>query len=77
MINTSPIGQTDLTSYFTWDNQMMYHQPLKISRAVEVGWDQSSSLYEEGDIVTSKSEPQNILTCPSGTGVRILMETGP
>jgi hypothetical protein len=49
MINTSPIGQTDLTSYFTWGNQMMYHQPLKISRAVEVGWDQSSSLYEEGD----------------------------
>lgn len=70
-INMSRIGQTDLTSYFTWADHMMYHPPLRISRAVEVGWDQNTSSYEDCDTEGSKIATINFSMWPSGTGVRV------
>jgi len=61
----------DLTSYFTWVNHMMCRLPPRISRAVEVGWDQNTSSYEDCDTEGSKIATLNHPMWPSGTGVRV------
>ena len=70
-INISLIGQKDLTSYFMWVDHMMCHLPPRISRAVEVGWDQNTSSYEDCDTEGSKIETLNLPMWHSGTGVRV------
>jgi hypothetical protein len=70
-ISMSRIGQTDLTSYFMWVDQMMCHRPPKIFRAVEIGWDRNTSLYEECDTERSKIATPNLPMWPSGTGVKV------
>jgi hypothetical protein len=70
-INMSLIGQTDLTSYFTWADHMICHLPPRISRAVEVGWDQNTSSYEDCDTEGSKIATLNLPMWPSGTGFRV------
>jgi len=70
-INISRIGQMDLTSYYTWAYNMICHPSPRISRAVEVGWDQSTSSYEDCDTEGSKIVTLTHPMWPSGTGVGV------